>query len=65
MTQSIERLSIDFGSGNDSVVVGPSPMEPAWDSLSHFPSAPTPTHVLTFSLSVCVCVCVCLSLFLK
>jgi len=47
VAQSVEHLTLDFGSCHDLRVVRSSPasgsalsMEPAWDSLSPFPSAP-------------------------
>ena len=48
MAQHVERPTLDLGSGRDLVVVGLSPMsgsalgvDPAWDSLSPSPAAPT------------------------
>ena len=56
MAQSVERLTLDFGSGQDPRVVGLSPTsgsamnmdeKPAWDSLS--PPLALPLLVLSLS----------------
>ena len=56
----VGHLALDYGSGNDLMVMGSSPtlgsvlgMEPAWDFLSPSPSA-SPQHacVCTYTLSL-------------
>ena len=59
MAQSVECLTLDFGSGHDPRVMGSSltseasmlGREPAWDSLSLSPSAP-PLLACTLALSL-------------
>ena len=61
VTQSVERLTLDFGSGHDLIVREIEPhirfhadgAEPAWDSLSPSLSAP-PLLALSVSLSLCL-----------
>ena len=60
MAQSVERPTLDFGSGRDLTVCESEPHvgicadseEPAWDSLSPSLSAPL---LLVFSLSLSLC----------
>ena len=61
VAQSVERPTLDFGSGHDLMVRGMEPcvwlcadsVEPAWDSPSPSLSAPPPL-VLCLSSSVCL-----------
>ena len=55
MAQSVERLTLDFGSGHDLMVLGMEPCvglhtdipDPAWDSLY-----PSPACACSLSLSL-------------
>ena len=61
VAQSVEHLTLDFGSGHDPRVMGLSPMlgltvimEPAWDSLFLSLFLSPPAHSLSLSLSLCL-----------
>ena len=67
---SVERATLDFGSGHGPRDVGLSPtsgsvlsVEPAWDSLSLYPSPRS--HVRSLSLSLSLALALALSLSLK
>ena len=54
VVQSVERPTLDFGSGHDPRVAGSSPasgstLEPAWDSVS---LSPCPSHPLAHADSL-------------
>ena len=51
VAESVKHLTLGFGSGHNLEVRGYQSVEPAWDCLFPFPTAP-PLLVLSFSLSL-------------
>ena len=57
VTQSVERLTLDFSSSHDPRIEGLSPtsgftLNPAWDSLSLSVPVPTRVHALSLFLKI-------------